>query len=358
VAIEDLNTAALWEQLVPTARPEPAVVQDWLGNRWPTGTFPALPAPGWQGPRTPEGGDGFRAGILEWTGLAVAASLAAADPSTPATAVEMGASQAPWCLSWVRALTRLAPGRSAPIRAVAYEAAAGKDVVRAWWAAQDLDLCVAEQQHGLLFKGQGWQVEWREQAVLTGGGTARFPDVDISQDNGAQAVREALATDYRGHPQRYREVQAVDPGDAVEELGHVHFLHMDVQGAEEQALRSGFASRLRGQVDVLMVGTHTRAAEALAFEELPDAGFVLVEEEPCLHQAISGHPRLVKDGEQLWISNKACEYLDERGLLHDPALLALSRERTAMRPVAVALSGAARRSLAATVISAFRGERR
>ena len=182
-----------------------------------------------------------------------------------------------------------------------------------------------EHPGGLLLRGDGWLVDWREQAVLTGGGTVRFPDVDISQDNGAQAVREATATGYRGQPQRYREVPAVDPVDAVRECDYVHLLHMDVQGAEEETLRSGAFSEISGAVAVVMLGTHSRAAEALAFEQMPRAGFVLVDEQPCLHRVLSGHPRLVRDGEQLWLAADAVEHLAAQEVLRDPALLALSR---------------------------------
>jgi len=51
-------------------------VTDWLGNVWLEGTFPALPAEGWRGPLTPDEGDGFRAGPLEWGSFAMAAQLA------------------------------------------------------------------------------------------------------------------------------------------------------------------------------------------------------------------------------------------------------------------------------------------
>lgn len=317
MALPDIDVDTLWRELSSPDREPGEHVRDWLGNVWPVGTFPALPAEGWVGPEVPADGDGFRAGPLEWAAFAIAASMAAAD-SRPPTLLEMGASQAPWCLSWVRALRAVAPDVDG-VRAVAFEAAAGSALTERFWREQGLQLETAPRpEGGLELTGPGWSVSWRQQAVAHGGGVVHFPDVDIAHDNGAQAVRTPSGQDYRGHAQTYRTVTAVDPVAAVEDAGFVHLLHLDIQGGEREILEAGAFDLLSGRVGVLMLGTHSRAAESLAFDLLPGAGFFLVDEEPCAYEVQQGRPALVRDGEQLWLTVPALEHLRSRGLLRDP----------------------------------------
>jgi hypothetical protein len=105
-----LSLEALWG---PLSRARSGPVADWIGNRWPPGSFPLLPdAATWADPVTPAAGDGFRAGAAEWAGIALAVHLGRATGRL--NMVELGASQAPWCLSWVRSLSSpwLLPGGS------------------------------------------------------------------------------------------------------------------------------------------------------------------------------------------------------------------------------------------------------
>lgn len=119
----------------------------------------------------------------------------------------------------------------------------------------------------------------------------------------------------------------MDPVEVVEALGFVHFLHLDIQGGEEEVLQARAFDSMRDRIGVLMLGTHSRAAEALAFETLPEAGFVLVDEEPCLYSVSAGVPHLVRDGEQLWLASAVVELLQVQGLLQGRGLLDLSRRR-------------------------------
>lgn len=327
MALGDVNVQPLWQSLAPAQVDRGPHVRDWLGNVWPTGTFPALPDLSWAGPILPVDGDGFRAGPLEWAAFAIAVSLAMAD-TRPPTLMEMGASQAPWCLSWVRAL----PGKingSRMVLAVAFEAAAGSRTTRHFWQEQGLNVIVSPRVGGgLELTGDGWAVSWREQAVVQGGGVVHFPDVDISADNGAQAVRDTELVDYRGQRHHYRLVPGIDPADAIYDAGYVHFLHLDIQGGEKEILAANAFGRVRGRIGVLMLGTHSRDAEALAFDLLPGTGFFLLDEDPCLYEVHQGRPQLVRDGEQLWLSVEAMEHLHGRGLLRDPEDVARARART------------------------------
>jgi uncharacterized protein YciI len=243
--------------------------------------------------------------------------------------MEMGASQAPWCLSWVRAHVRLGTTARSHVRAVAYEAASAASAARLFWESQDLQdlLCEERPGEGLRFTGQNWSVDWNERAVAVGGGAVQFPDVDVTRDNGAQAVREQTPVDYRGAVTRWRTVEAVDPVEAVLAEQHVHLLHLDVQGEEQNLLRAGGFARLTGRISVVLLGTHGRLAEALALEHLPQAGFVLIDEEPCQYHVESGLEQLVQDGEQLWVSAPALQHLASVGLLANRALLKLAEVR-------------------------------
>jgi hypothetical protein len=217
--------------------------------------------------------------------------------------VELGASQAPWCLSWVRALTALGCHRdSEAIRAVALEAGAGTEAARLFWENQKLELQISVNGEDLLFAGQGWEVEWRRRAVVAGGGTVFFPRVDITRDNGAQAVSTPEATDYRGFTVEHDEVIGVDLVDLVDELGPLALVHADLQGAEADLMARGSFDVLRGNCSVILLGTHSRAVEQATLERFPALGFTLLAETPC--ELIPGPEGVVlrTDGEQLWVS--------------------------------------------------------
>src|SRR4051812_18218565 len=112
---ELLDLPALWAGMgVPSTSSD--VVHDWVGNQWPAGSLPALPVPGWKGPQLPLESDGFRAGAIEWAAFAIGlrhSEFSSDHPDAPAVMLELGASQAPWCLSWVRVARRLRLRRTA-----------------------------------------------------------------------------------------------------------------------------------------------------------------------------------------------------------------------------------------------------
>lgn len=309
---EVLDLDALWS---PLARPRDEPVRDWIGNRWNPGSFPALPsADTWFDPVTPHQGDGFRAGAAEWAGFALAVHLAQA--SGHRRMVELGASQAPWCLSWVRALTGLSAGREGEgIRAVAVEAGAGTEAARVFWDQQGLGHHTEVHGEDLEFHGSGWTVEWRRRAVVAGGGSVFFPRVDIRADNGAQVVGDDRSRDYRGMEVEHEEVRGVDLRDLVAELAPLTLLHADLQGAEAALMASGSFASLEGQVSVLLLGTHSRAVEQEAMERMTSYGFALLAETPCVVAPSDDGLSLLTDGEQLWIAGDAVARAQELGVL-------------------------------------------
>jgi hypothetical protein len=101
---------------------------------------------------------------------------------------------------------------------VALEAGAGTDAARRFWAEQELEFTTEVHGEDLTFTGTGWTVEWRRRAVVAGGGSVFSPRVDITVDNGAQAVAEPTPTDYRGFVVEHEEVAGVDFPELVREL--------------------------------------------------------------------------------------------------------------------------------------------
>lgn len=309
---EVLDLDGLWREL-PARAAGDDVVLDWLGNRWPPGSLPFLPSPGWEGPHLPYDSDGFRAGATEWAAFGCALRFSIARQGL-ATVVEMGASQGPWCVSWVRAHRRLLGG--GPVHAVAFEAADARDAAELFWSAQGFGY-VCEKREGLLeLRGDNWSFAWRRQAVVHGGGVAYFPRIDIRLDNGAQTRRDDAAIDYRGRSLDHEAVQGIDPVAAVMEHDFVDFLHLDLQGGELEVLQADAFAEMAGRVGVVMLGTHSRTAESEAYSRLPAAGFVLLAEDPALFEAGHGAPLLTRDGEQLWVSREVAGYLRESDLLN------------------------------------------
>ena len=290
------------------ARPNNAEVRDWLGNVWPEGSLPRLPdVETWTSPRVPtaELGDGFRAGGHEWAAFALAAQFALW--TGQGTMIEAGASQGPWCLSWVRALSPLWTHRS-ELKALAIEAGDGVRAAADFWAVQDLEARIERSDKGLSARGPNWLFEWSRAAVVAGGGDVFFPKVDIRQDNGARPERTQLAVDYRGFPVDHERVTGLDLRNLVGQVPHVTFLHCDLQGAEQALLEAGSFQRLEGTTDVVLLGTHSRAAEQLAFELMPTYGFTLMGDSACVMTPAAGGMALLVDGEQVWTSKQATEF--------------------------------------------------
>jgi hypothetical protein len=60
-------------------------------------------------------------------------------------------------------------------------------------------------------------------------------------------------------------------------LRHVHAIHMDVQGAEVEALRGAQNALMKGSIDFLIIGTHGAAVEQKIKEILTPTHDLLIE---------------------------------------------------------------------------------
>ena len=310
-----MNLELLWADLVAPSTVSDQGIYNWVGDYYAPDSFPALPEPGWTGPRHPEpvSGDGFRGGPIEWAAFALALKLALAG-FTELTLVECGSSQGLWALPWIRLASRMSEPTDRRVRAVAFEGSPSMESARTFWSQQSLEYLQADNGFDFVLAGTNWQFDWRQRAVVAQRGPVYFPKIDVRTDNGASAAYEAGATDVRGHPVEYEQVHGVVLEDVVEEFGRIAFLHVDIQGAELGLLETGGFKSVRGNADVIMLGCHSRGAEQLAIEAMPELGYALIAEEPVRFRG-RGKPTLLVDGEQLWITRRAHAQSMEMGLV-------------------------------------------
>ncbi len=319
----------LWAGLGESKDSNPSGIFDWVGDFYSYGSFPRLPAIGWQSPATPQTqGDGFRAGPIEWAAFALAAQLCIRDLSQP-TLIEAGASQGLWCLPWIRCLNRSSRGLD-NILAIAFEASPSLTPTESFWNNQQLDILRrTKTSDRLTLEGERWRFEWIQHALSHFDGTAYFPDVDCQSDNGssmstggaksalARLVRPAtwlrtLLSWVRRKPTPANiAVQVDNIATVLTRYRQVGLLHMDLQGEELAIVENRAIDAIAQQVSVLMLGTHSHAVESTARERLPSLGFTLL----LQSSAVFHRGTLCNDGEQLWISNTALAAARKVGLI-------------------------------------------
>jgi FkbM family methyltransferase len=245
--------------------------------------------------------------------------------------IECGASQGLWALPWIIALGNASAKRSLSpgtrhVRALAIEASESQSETRSFWDAQDLRFKASQSGTDLRFTGRNWEFEWIQRAVVAKDGPVFFPQVTVDSDNGAQATDETATRDIRGKEVDYQRVEGVRLGELIARQESLDFLHLDVQGTELDMLLNGEFDALSGRAKVMLLGTHSRAAEYEAFRRLPQLGFTLLAEESCGYSRSDELGRfegedqpneltLTVDGEQLWLSSDAVDEARTAGLI-------------------------------------------
>jgi hypothetical protein len=165
---------------------------DWIGNIWDRNSFPYIPLDALP-TELPWESDSFRAGKLEWVGFGFGLLASLQNPNSKGLIIELGSSQAPWCLSWVRANEILRPGRGT--LAIGVEAGAKKNQIETFWREQKLTGRIENQltrigdlnfhvnylnkHDNVKFLMLHAAVTYRKKEAIY------FPDIDISRDNGA-----------------------------------------------------------------------------------------------------------------------------------------------------------------------------
>lgn len=248
--------------------------------------------------RIPIPTDTYLGEAIEYVGFAVAVERATGRDTL--TIVELGAGWGPWVsLGSVNAHRLGFPNA----RIVAFEA----DGVRYNALRQHLALnnivpadAPAEGEAG------GYQWKLHHAAAHWEDSVLYWPAESNVLDAGMAAITDPDATnDYRGQPIATIEVKAVSVTRALAHLDIIDFMHIDIQGGEEDLLPR-IIDDLQTKVRVLFLGTHSRKIEGDFIQMLGDRGWHLFRERPCQFYPMSDAPTLVgrtyMDGAQLWIN--------------------------------------------------------
>jgi FkbM family methyltransferase len=156
-------------------------------------------------------------------------------------AVELGAGWGPWVVASGVAAKRLGVS---DIKLVGVEAHAGR--------------CAAMLRQ---FKrnGLGDNGKVLEAAAWPRNERVRFGTVDPHADQGGAVTTVGeTTTDYRGMDAAFVEVDGLDLPTICEGLGHIDYMHWDIQGAELSIARA-FIDYLDQHVRYVFIGTHSMA---------------------------------------------------------------------------------------------------
>lgn len=241
-------------------------------------------------------GDGFRAGSYEWWAFSLACILANDNKITP-TICELGASQGLWCASWVSVLSK---NKVKNIYALAIEASNGLNKTIEFWNNQNLDFNVLKSELYFSIENEYLKFDWINRAVSSNTGTLKFPDVDMSTNNGA-AIDNMMNHNISG----FIEVQSITPEEILNKSGKVGFLHIDIQGEELSLLRVGSLGDLVKESSVVVIGTHSVESDQELIPYMESLDMVMVR---CSESRYNDNGELSWDGEQIWLSRDVFEY--------------------------------------------------
>ena len=295
----------------PTKWQSSDLFQDWIGNRWHVDTFPSIPRMVAE-IDVPLNGDGFRAGGTEWFGFAL--GLKSALGKKNSVMIELGASQAPWCLSWLRALEKLNP--QGDTTALGIEAGLLPNQLVKFWADQNLNGHVSENpikledlEATLIYENSSQKQRFimlNKAVTYKNLGVVYFPAIDVTKDNGARISKKELKRDYRGFNIENRTVPAVTFTKIISLYKKIDFLHMDLQGEELRIVRYLLWNQLSKKCSVMLIGTHSNRSHFLWQILLKLRGYRIYDSESPVIQ----NRTLVQDGEILAIAKR-----DVKGIL-------------------------------------------
>ena len=295
----------------PTKWQSSDLFQDWIGNRWHLNTFPSIPSVV-EDISVPINGDGFRAGGTEWFGFALGLKLALSKKDS--VMIEFGASQAPWCLSWLRAFEKLNP--ESATTALGIEAGLLPNQLVKFWKDQSLNGHVSENSTKLdgvdatlIYENSSQKQKFimlNKAVTYKNLENVYFPAIDITKDNGARISKKALNRDYRGFDIENRRVPAIAFTKIISLYKKIDFLHMDLQGEELKIVRYLLWNQLSKKCSVMLIGTHSNRSHFLWQILLRLRGYLIYDSEsPVIRNRI-----LVQDGEILAIAKR-----DVKGIL-------------------------------------------
>ena len=294
----------------PTGWKSSNLFQDWIGNRWHKDTFPSIPYLV-EDISVPLNGDGFRAGATEWLGFALGLKLAQGKKNS--VMIELGASQAPWCLSWLRAFEKLNPGSTTT--ALGVEAGLLPNQLVNFWADQNLNgkvlknpTKVNDDHTNLIYENFSKKQKFimiNKAITYKNLEYVFFPVIDVTKDNGARISKKTLTQDYRGFNIEDRKVPAITFSKLISLYKQIDFLHMDLQGEELNIVRHLLWNQLSKRCLVMLIGTHSILSHFLWQVLLKVRGYQIYDSEsPVIRNRV-----LVQDGEILAISKREIKNL-------------------------------------------------
>jgi hypothetical protein len=310
-----LKSEELWNQTIMLSELEENEVDfiDCAGTAWPPKTFPIIPARSKDSRRFfPRDGDGFRAGKIEWDALAISIYLAINENKSDRNqvwAIELGASAAPWVLTFVKHTLALS---NACVNTIAIEAGDVKNITQLFWKSNGLKFRNTIRIGKFSFIGDRFTSIFIRGIATNKTGKMYFPKVDISKDNGAAGAKILTQLDRRGKI-GFNRVKAIDVLEMVKTYSKVSFLHMDVQGSEVEIMQDPRFGTSFKNVEVLLMGTHSEEADRLAQDIDGKYGFTLIAGNPMKPGGPNGEWPV--DGEFLLVSESALNTLIRAGML-------------------------------------------
>jgi len=222
--------------------------------------------------------DGFHAEAIEYVGVV----RAFAESGSEFVGVELGCGWGPWIgLGGV-----LARRHGKPFRLVGVEG-----------SIEHCDYCREHlEQNGLLPNARILNA-----LISTNRKGAYF-------QTGLAAFNNWGATASLSPRNNYVKVPSITMTDALEGLELIDYVHVDIQGAEDQVLADPDAGRiLTSKVKRIIIGTHSRGIEARLLDLFKDRGWVLEAEKPCHFNYIpdASYVGMTKvDGCQIWRNSR------------------------------------------------------
>lgn len=209
-------------------------------------------------------GDGVFAGQSEYNALLTA--LDACVGAETVTIAEFGAGWGPW----ISAAGVVARRMGIPdIRLIAVEADAYKHS----------QLLLHMEDNGLV-RENGVTVTTHNAAISHSDGVLHFPKDLNPLDYGGQASETGHSVDYRGMGYQTIEVPALSIETVLKDAGPVDYLHVDIQGAEYEALQP-CRSFLTEHVKYMFIGTHSRMIDGQIVELLHEWDWQIHIAHPC-----------------------------------------------------------------------------
>jgi FkbM family methyltransferase len=276
--------------------PKYGEIVDWLGVRTLASLHDWLPIPKSGSisiPGLPVPDDQVHAETIEYVSLIISIRRAISSGKKTFTAIELGASYAPWAVA--AGVIALREGFK-EINLMAVEA--------------NLEMIPSIKDHAGRNELVGAvDLVAIHGAVYTNDEDVYFPKVDVTNDNGAQVSSKALTNDYRGLEMDYQRVKGYSLKTLSTKYERIDFLHMDVQGAEIMLLNDlSFLGVLNKKVVTFFLATQSRFIEGVALEKLSALGWVLIRERPTVYRQndrtkdVNGWT--LRDGGQLWLNPK------------------------------------------------------